>query len=52
MSDTTRRHESIGRSKRRGPKNRDDDDYERWARLKSNKQARVNNKIKLRREYL
>lgn len=47
-----RRHESAARSKRRGPKNRNEEDFIRQARLKSIKQTRVNNKIKLRREYL
>jgi hypothetical protein len=52
MSRTTRRHEAQGRSAKRGPKNKNDEDFIRHARLKSNKQTRTNERIKLRREYL
>lgn len=53
MSRTSRRHESLARSKRRGPKNRPDEDTVlRRARLKSNKQLRPNERTKLRKEYL
>lgn len=50
MSRTSRRHEAPARQKRRGPKNRPDEDAP-LARLKSHKQSRVNERVKLRKEW-
>lgn len=52
MSRTTRRHESQQRAAKRGPKNRNDEDFIRHARLKSAKQTRANERAQLRREHM
>jgi hypothetical protein len=51
MSRTVRRHESLAKQKRRGPKNRPDEDAPK-AKLKSHKQIRPNDRTRLRKEYL
>ena len=51
MSHTSRRHESRTRTARRGPKNRNEDDYTPHKRLKSYKQTRVNERAQLRKEW-
>ena len=51
MSDTRRRHESLSRAKRRGPKNKVEDGDPRPP-IKSHKQKRPNERARLRKEYL
>jgi hypothetical protein len=52
MSDTRRRHESLSRQRQRGPKNKIEDGDKPHAVRKSHKQQRVNDRARLRKEYL
>lgn len=52
MSKTHRRHESVSRQKRRGPKNRPIEDVVNYRTSKPHKQRRPNERAKLRKEYL
>jgi len=51
VSRTTRRHESLGKMKRRGPKNKIEDDMPKGVR-KPPAQSRRGDKQKLRKEWL
>lgn len=51
MSRTHRKHESMGRASKRGPKNKTSDDLPPEVR-KSSKQRRPNERTRLRKDYL